>query len=65
MAKRKGTIQGDLNIPKPTKKAMEPNLDFSNDIQTDFYTLDPIERVQLSRIKDLKGDNLEVEKIKK
>ena len=65
MARKKGTIQGDLNIPKPTKKAMTPDLDFSNDLQTDFYTLDPIERAQIGKIKDLKGDNLEIEKIKK
>ena len=63
MARKKG-IQGDLNIPKPTKKNMSPNLDFSNELQTDFYTLNSLEKAQIGKVKDLKGD-LEVEKIKK
>jgi len=61
---RKKDVKGDLGIPKPQKKVMSPDLDFSDELQTDFYTLNSLEKARVGKVKNLKND-LEIEKIKK
>ncbi len=65
MAKKK-TITGEIQIPQPQKSTASPDLDFCPDLQTDFFTLDPLEKVTFSKIKSLKDSpTIETEKIKK
>lgn len=51
MAKK--TIEGNLGIPKPKKQTKGPDIDFSTNLQTDFYTLDELEKAQIG-LKSLK-----------
>ncbi|MEM5861288.1 MAG: hypothetical protein QXJ20_02745 [Candidatus Aenigmatarchaeota archaeon] len=39
-------IFGDLDIPKPGKKELKPNIDLSNKLETQFLTLDDYEKAQ-------------------
>jgi len=64
MAQKKKVLAGDLEIPKPVKKQMSPDLDFSQQVQTDFTTLNALEKANLSGIKSLR-DEIETLKIKK
>lgn len=43
----KTKIEGNLGIPKPKKQTKGPDIDFAENLQTDFYTLDDLEKEQI------------------